>query len=201
MGKQKLQKSKTLVLFIYGLLHYLFLPVLSGFLAAGVLAIAGLKQLRIINKFLPFPTIGVDGVTLSTYSGLMLVAAIGCIAGLLLNQFLQFGAKMKHIQIRQSDSPDAMPLPSAAMFVKTLIHLLCIPLLVMLASTVCRRLAEMDMLPGVGIDVKYEVFEVKLTGVVIIASLGCFLMLLFDTGLSIVLRAFRRKDRGLKELK
>jgi len=197
MGKQR---AKTLVLFIYGLLHYLFLPVLSGFLSAGVLAIARLKQLR-INKFLPFPTIGIDGVISSTYSGLMVVAAIGCIAGLLLNQFLQFGAKMKHIQIRQSDSPEAMPLPSAAMFIKTLIHLLCIPLLVMLASTVCRRLAEMDMLPGVVLDIKYEVFEVRLTGVVIIAALGCFLMLLFDTGLSILLRTLRRKDRGLKELR
>ena len=197
------ERAKARHLIVFGILQYIFLPVLCGFLTAGILAIAGLEKLGFDKfGFANFPTVKIQTTTLSTYPGLMLVAGLGCILGLILSRILRFGAKLGHFDfIAPPELLDAMPTPSVAGFIKSIIRFVGIPVIVVLGAVTSRELAKAGILPGVHVDTEYKVFEVTLTCVVTIAALGCLLMFLFDMALTILLRLARQKEVEIKELR
>ena len=197
-GKGKLKAIEQVV---FGVLQYAFLPVLCGFLTAGILTIAGLEMLGLDRfEFANFPTIKIGGTTWSNYSGLRLTAGLGCIIGMILSRFMKFGARLGHFDfISPQLSIDAMPIPSAKTFVMSILRIVGIPAIVILAAMTSLKLARMGTLPGV-VDAKYELFEVTLTGVVAVAGLGCLVMYVYDMMLSTLLRMFKRKEVEIKEL-
>lgn len=195
------KRKKTTELIVFGILQYVFLPVLCGFLTAGILKIAGIEKLG-LNRFgfTNFPTIKIQATTWSNYSGLRLSAGLGCVIGMLLSRFMKFGAKLGHFDfISPPTSPDAMPIPSVTTFIRTIVRLIGIPIIVILAAMTSLKLAITGIVPGI-IDLKYELFEVTLSGVVMIASLGCLIMYVYDLILTVLLRMTRRKEAELKEL-
>lgn len=199
----KKEKIKTLEIVVFTLLQYIFLPVLCGFLTAGILAIAGMEKLGLDRLgFTNFPTITVQTTTWSNYSGLMLSAGLGCVLGFIISRMLKFGAKLGHFDfISPPKSVDAMPVPSVAVFVKSIIRLAGIPLIVVAGAMTSLKLAATGMIPGVNLDVKMELFEVTMTGVVTVAAIGCLLMFVYDMILSILLKMTNRKEVEIKELK
>lgn len=195
------KRKRTMELIVFGLLQYVFLPVLCGFLTAGILEIAGLEKLG-LNRFgfTNFPTIRIQSTTWSNYSGLKLSAGLGCIIGMFLSRFMKFGARLGHFDfISPPLSIDAMPIPSVTTFIRTIIRLIGIPVIVILAAITSLNLAKSGILPGV-VDLEYELFEVTLTGVVVVAGLGCLLMFIYDMVLTTLLRMTRRKEAEIKEL-
>ena len=196
------KKNKVLALIVFGALKYLLLPVLSGFLTVGVLAIAGLEKLGLDRLSVGnVPTIAIGGVTYTTYLGLMISVGIGCVVGLVLLRFLWLGVKLAKVDLADpSESTDAMPIPSVMGFIKSLVHLISLPLLIALASYTVLRLAETGKLPYVIIDEKYRSFELTMAGVVIVASLGCLIIFIYDIVLTRVLKTVRRKDVKLEEV-
>ena len=76
-----------------------------------------------------------------------------------------------------------------------------IPAIVIVAAVTALELTKTGMLPGVHIDLKYEVFEVDLTCIVVVAALGCLLMFVYDLILSTLLRLARHKEVEIKELR
>lgn len=195
-GQKKVRK-----LIVFGILQYVFLPVLSGFLTAGVLSFAFLEKLGLdIFDFTNFPTIKIQTTLWTNYPGLELSAGLGCVIGMVLSRFLRFGARLGHFDfISPPVSLDAMPIPSVTSFIKSIIRIIGIPTIVVLAAVTSLELAKAGMLPGVSLDRKSRLFEVTLTGVVIIAAVGCLLMFLYDMALTMLLRMTRRKEVELKE--
>lgn len=198
MSKEQ-EKAKLVV---FGILQYVFLPVLCGFLTAGILAFAGLEKLGLDRfGFANFPTIKIQTAVWSNYSGLRLSAGLGCVIGMILSRFLKFGARLGHFDFISPPMPvDAMPMPSVTTFIRTIIRLVGIPIIVILAAVTAQKLAEAGILPGVSLDRKSRLFEVTLSGVVIVAAVGCLLMFLYDMALTILLRTTKRKEVELKEL-
>ena len=195
------KKKKATELIVFSILQYVFLPVLCGFLTVGILTIAGLEKLG-LNRldFINFPTIKIQATTWSNYSGLRLSAGLGCIIGMILSRFTKFGARLGHFDfISPPLSIDAMPIPSVTTFIRTIVRLIGIPIIVILAAMTSLKLAKSGVLPGV-IDSEYELFEVTLTGVVMVAGLGCLIMYVYDMALTVLLRMTRRKEVKLKEL-
>ncbi len=195
------EQKKTRELLVFGTLQYVFLPVLCGFLTVGILAIAGLEKLALDRfGFIYFPTIKIQTTIWSNYSGLELLAGLGCVIGMILSRFLRFGARLGHFGfICPPVSLDAMPFPSSTSFIRSIIRLVCIPTIVVLAAVTSLKLAKAGMLPGVSLDKKLRLFEVTLTGVVIVAALGCLLMFVYDMALTMLLRMTRRKEVKPKE--
>ena len=192
---------KAIELIVFSILQYVFLPVLCGFLTAGILEIAGLEKLG-LNRFgfTNFPTIKIQATTWSNYSGLKLSAGLGCIIGMILSRFMKFGARLGHFDfISPKLSIDAMPIPSVTGFMRTIIRLMGIPAIIILAAMTSLKLAMAGVVPGV-IDKKYELFEVTLAGVVMVAGLGCLIMFVYDMALTVLLRMTRKKDAELREL-
>jgi len=198
-GKEKLKAIEQIV---FGFLQYIFLPVLCGFLTAGILAIAGLEKLGLDRfNFTNFTHIKFDGTTWSNYSGLKLSAGLGCILGMLLSRFMKFGARLGHFDfITPPLTLDTMEIPSARTFFMAIFRIVGIPVIVVLAAMSSLKLARMGILPGVVIDAKYQLFEVTLFGVVSVAGLGCLVMYVYDMMLSTLLRMTKRKEIELKEL-
>ncbi len=196
------EQKKARELVVFGTLQYVFLPVLCGFLTAGILAIAGLEKLGLRRfGFTDFPTIKLQATMWSNYSGLELLAGLGCVIGMVLSRFLRFGARLGHFDfISPPMSLDAMPLPSVTSFIRSIVRLVCIPAIVVLAAVTSLKLAEAGMLPGVSLDKKLRLFEVTLTGVVIVAAFGCLMMFVYDMALTMLLRMARQKEVELKEL-
>jgi len=200
MNKEKIKLWESIA---FGILQYVFLPVLCGFLTAGILAITGLEKLG-VNRFgfANFPTIRMNTATLSTYTGLTVAAGLGCILGLILSRILKFGARLGHFDfISPARSIDAMPVPSAKCFVKSIMRLIGVPAIVVLSAVTSLQIAKTGRLPGVHVDINYEVFEVTLVCIVIIATLGCLLMFLYDMALSVLFRLSRSKEAEVKELR
>jgi hypothetical protein len=186
----------------FGFLQYIFLPVLCGFLTAGILAIRGLEKLG-LNKFgfANFSTIKFDEATWSNSSGLMLSAGLGCLLGMILSRFMKFGARLGHFDfITPPLTLDTMEIPSAKTFFMAIFRIIGIPLIVVLAAMSSLKIANMGILPGVVIDAKYQLFEVTTLGVVAVAGLGCLVMYVYDMMLSTLLRMTKRKEVELKEL-
>ena len=197
------ERARAWEVFIFGILQYIFLPALCGFLAAGILTSKVIEKLGLDRfSFANFPTIKVQSAVSSTYPGLMLVAGLGCILGLILSRILKFGARLGHFDFISPPKPlDAMPIPSVGGLVKSIVRMAGIPLLVILGALTSLRLTKTGMLPGVDIDLKYKTFEVTLTGIVVVAALGCLLMFLYDMILTTLLKMTRRKDIEIKELR
>ncbi len=197
------ERAKARELFVFGILQYAFLPVLCGFLTVGILAIAGLEKLG-LNRFgfTNFPTIKMQSATWSNYPGLMVTAGLGCIIGMILSRILRFGARLGHFDfISPPESLDTMPVPSVVGFIKSIVRLAGIPFIIIFSAATSLELAKTGILPGVSVDTKYRLFETTLTCVVIIAAVGCLLMFVYDAALTIVLRATRRKEVEIKELR
>jgi len=196
------EQKKVRELVVFGALQYVFLPVLCGFLTAGILSFAGIEKLGLdIFDFTNFPTIRIETTIWTNYSGLELSAGLGCAIGMVLSRFLRFGARLGHFDfISPPVSPDAIPIPSVTSFVKSIIRVAGIPAIIVLAAMTSLELAKAGMLPGVGLDRKSRLFEVTLTGVVIVAAVGCLLMFVYDMVLTMLLRMTRRKEVELKEL-
>ena len=195
------KRKKATELIVFSILQYVFLPVLCGFLTAVILKIAALEKLG-LNRFdfINFPTIKIQATTWSNYSGLRLSAGLGCVIGMLLSRFMKFGARLGHFDfISPPLSLDAISIPSVTSFVRTIVRLAGIPIIVILAAMTSLELAESGVLPGV-VDLEYELFEVTLTGVIIVAGLGCLIMFVYDMILSALLRMIKRKEVKLKEL-
>lgn len=199
MSKEQ-KKARELV--VFGTLQYVFLPVLCGFLTAGILSFAGLEKLGLdIFDFTNFPTIKIQTAIWTNYSGLELSAGLGCVIGMILSRFLRFGARLGHFDfISPPVSLDAIPVPSVTSFIKSIIRVVGIPTIIVLAAVTTLKLVEAGVLPGVNVDRKSRLFEVTLTGVVVVASFGCLLMFVYDMALSMLLRMTRRKEVELKEL-
>ncbi len=197
------ERLRALELFVFGILQYIFLPALCGFLTAAILSSGVLEKLGLDRfDFANFPTIKIEATTSSTYSGLVLVAGLGCALGLILSRVLKFGARLGHFDfISPPKSPDAMPIPSVAVFIKSIIRLIGIPAVVVFGALTSRELAKTGLLPGVQIDLKYQLFQVTLTGTVVVAALGCLLMFVYDMALSTLLRMTRRKEVEISELR
>lgn len=197
------ERARARELIVFSILQYIFLPVLCGFLTAGILAIAGLEKLGLDRfGFANFPTIKIQAATWSNYSGLRLTAGLGCIIGMILSRFMKFGARLGHFDfISPPISQDAMPIPSVVGFIKSIIRLVGIPVVVVLGALTSLKLAGTGMLPGVSLDIRLQLFEVTLTGVVIVAALGCLLIFVYDMALTTLLRMTRRKEVEIKELR
>jgi len=197
------KKTKVRQQIVFGILQYIFLPILCGILTAVILAIAGLEKLGLDRfGFANFPIIKIQSTTSSTYSGLMLVAGLGCVLCLILSRILKFGARLGHFDfISPPSSQDAMPIPSVAAFIRSVIRIIGIPVIVIFAALTSRELAKTGMLPGVCIDRKYQLFEVNSAGVIIVAAIGCLFVFLYDLILTILLRTAIRKEIEIKELK
>lgn len=203
-GKEKKKgkdRRKSAELVVFGFLQYIFLPVLCGFLTAGILAIRGLEKLG-LNRFgfANFSTISFDSATWSNSSGLMLSAGLGCVLGMIFSRVTKFGARLGHFDfISPPMSEDAMPIPSTRTFLMSMFRLVGVPAIVILAATTALKLAEIGRLPG--IIVEDRLFKVTLTGVVVVAGLGCLVMYIYDMMLSTVIRMMlRKKEVELKEL-
>jgi hypothetical protein len=196
------EQKKARELVVFGTLQYVFLPVLCGFLTAGILSFAGLEKLGLdIFDFTNFPTIKIQTAIWTNYSGLELSAGLGCVIGMILSRFLRFGARLGHFDfISPPVSLDAIPVPSVTSFIKSIIRVVGIPTIIVLAAVTTLKLVEAGVLPGVNVDRKSRLFEVTLTGVVVVASFGCLLMFVYDMALSMLLRMTRRKEVELKEL-
>ena len=194
-------QKKTIELVVFGILQYVFLPVLCGFLTAGILTIAGLEKLGVDRfGFTNFPTIKIQSETWSNYSGLRLSAGLGCIVGMFLSRFMRFGARLGHFDfISPPVDLNAIPIPSVTSFIKSIIRVVCIPIIVVLAAVTSLRLTEAGMLPGVNLDRKARLFEVTSTSIVVVAAVGCLLMFVYDMALTMLLRKTRRKEVELKE--
>ena len=194
---------RTLELLIFSILQYIFLPVLCGFLTAGILTIAGLEKLGFGRfGFANFPTIKIQAIIWSNYPGLMVAAGLGCVIGMLLSRFMRFGARLGHFDfISPTESLDAMPRPSVAGLLKSIIRLIGIPAIIVLSAVTTLELAKNRMLPAVNIDTKYQLFQVNLAGVVIVSAFGCLLMFLYDAALTILLRLFKQKEVKIEELR
>ena len=188
---------KVLEQFIFSILQYVFLPVLCGFLTAGILATRVIEKLGLDSfAFANFATIKIETATSSNYPGLMLTAGLGCVLGLILSRILRFGARLGHFDfISPPRSLDTMAVPSAVGFIKSIIRLAGIPVIVVLGAMASLELAKTGMLPAVHVDTKYMLFEVTLAGQVIVAALGCLLMYLFDMVLTVLLRMGTKKNR------
>ena len=197
------ERAKARELIVFGILQYIFLPVLCGFLTAAILAARVFEKLGLDRfSFMNFPTIKIQTAESSTYTGLTLIAGLGGILGLVLSRILKFGARLGHFNfISPPKSLDTMPIPSAAVFIKAIIRLAGIPVIVVLGAVTALELTKTGMLPGVRIDTKYQLFEVTLSGVVIVAALGCLMMFLFDMALMTLLKLTRRKEVEIKELR
>lgn len=194
---------KMLEQIIFGILQYIFLPVLCGFLTAGILAVAGLEKLGLDRfSFANFPTIKIGATTSSNYPALMLIAGLGCIIGMILSRILRFGARLGHFDfISPPKSLDAMPIPSVGGLIKSIIRLAGIPVIVVLGALTSLELAKTGMLPAVHVDTEYLLFEVTLAGVVIVAALGCLLMFVYDMILTTLLRLTIHKEDEIRELR
>lgn len=196
-------RAKTLELIVFSILQYIFLPVVCGFLVAGILTTGVLEKLG-LNKFdfANFPTIKMHGSTLSTYSGLALAAGLGCVIGLILSRILKFGARLGHFDyINPPKSVDAIPIPSVTGFIKSIIRLVAIPVIVVLGAMTVLELAKLGVLPAVRIDKEYQIFEVTFGGMAIVAAVGCLLMFVYNMILQILLKMTRRKEAEIKELR
>jgi hypothetical protein len=202
-GESKVSKEQKKVkkLVIFGILQYVFLPVLCGFLTAGVLSFAGLERLGLdIFDFTNFPTIKIQSTIWTNYPGLELSAGLGCVIGMVLSRFLRLGARLGHFDfISPIVTPNAISIPSVTSFIKSIIRIISIPAIVVLAAVTSLELAKARMLPGVTLDMKSRLFKVTLTGVVIVAAVGCLLMFVYDMVLTIFLRMIRRKEVEIKE--
>ncbi len=196
------ERAKARELTIFAILQYIFLPILCGFLTAGILAMGVLEKLGLDRfGFANFPTIKIQTTVSSTYSGLMLVAGLGCILGLIFSRILRFGAKLGHFDfISPPKSLDNLPVPSVSGFIKSIICLVGIPVIIILGAVTSLELAKTGILPMVHVDAKYQSFEVTLSGLVIVAALGCLLMFLYDMILTVLLRMTKRKEVEIKEL-
>jgi hypothetical protein len=192
--KKNPNKRKITELSVFSFLQYIFLPVLCGFITAGILAIAGLEKLGLDKfGFANFPTIKIGEATWSNFSGLKLSAGIGCVLGMILSRFMKFGAKLGHFDfISPPTSEDSIQIPSAKTFMMSLFRLVGVPAIVVLGAMTSLKLARLGLIPGV-VDVEYELFEVTLMGVVAVAGLGCLVMYVYDMMLSTVLRMTKRK--------
>lgn len=197
------KRARAWELIIFSILQYIFLPILCGFLTAGILANKVLERFGLDRfSFANFPTIQVQGSKTSTYPGLMLVAGLGCVLGLLLSRILKFGARLGHFDFISPPTPtDAMAPPSVTGLIKSIIRLVGIPVIIVLGAVTALELSKTGLLPAVNIDTEYLLFEVDLTGKVVVAALGCLLMFLFDMILTTLLRMARRKDIEIKELR
>lgn len=197
------ERAKAWELIVFGILQYIFLPVFCGFLTAGILATRVLEKLGLDRfSFVNFPTIKIQTAESSTYTGLTLIAGLGCILGLILSRILKFGARLGHFNfISPPKSLDTMPIPSVTGFIKSIIRLAGIPVIVVLGAVISLELAKTGILPAVHIDTKYQSFEVTLSGVVIVAAIGCLMMFLFDMALMTLLKLTRHKEVEIKELR
>lgn len=194
---------KVLEQIFFSILQYIFLPVLCGFLTAGILATRVIEKLGLDRfSFANFPTIKIGVTTSSNYPALMLIAGLGCIIGMILSRILRFGARLGHFDfISPPKSLDAMPIPSVGGFIKSIIRLAGIPVIVVLGALTSLELAKTGMLPAVRVDTKYLLFEITLAGVVIVATLGCLLMFVYDMVLTTLLRLTIHKEDEIRELK
>ena len=198
------KKNKMLASIIFTALKYILLPVLSGFLTVGVLAIAGLEKLGLDRVSVGnVPTIAIGGVTYTTYLGLMISVGIGCVIGLILLRLLWLGVKLIKVDLSDpSESVDAIPIPSVMGFIKSLVHLVGLPLLVALVSYTVLKIAETELLlPFVVLDMKYRSFELSMDGIVIVAALGCLIIFICDIILTRLLKTIRHKDVKLEEVR
>ena len=196
------EQKKAIELVVFGTLQYVFLPVLCGFLTAGILAIAGLEKVGIDRfGFTNFPTIRIHTATWSSYPGLKLAAGLGCVISIVTSRFLRFGARLGHFEIISPPvSIDAMPTPSVTSFIGSIMRLVCIPAIVILAAMTSLELAKAGMLPRVSLDRKLLLFEATFTGVAVVAASGCLVMFVYDMAITMLLRMTRRKEAELKEL-
>lgn len=196
------ERAKALELIVFGVLQYIFLPVVCGLITAGILTTKVLERVGLDRfGFANFPTIRIQAAESSTYTGLTLIAGLGCILGLILSRILRFGARLGHFDfISPPKSPDEMPIPSVGNLIKSIVRLVGIPVIIVLGAVTALELTKTGMLPGVNIDLKYEMFEVDLVSTIIVASLGCLLMFLYDMVLSVLLRMTRRKEIEIREL-
>jgi hypothetical protein len=190
------KNARTRQLFVYSLLMYAFVPVLCGFLTAGILHLGILQKLGLDKfDFAKFPTIRFQGSLLSTYSGLILIAGLGCILGLFFSRILKLAAKLGHFNyICPPTSPDSMPNPSVANLVRAVLRIASIPVIVVLGTISSLHLAKTGILPGVLVDREYQSFEVNMPGIVIVASLGCLMMFIYNILTMILLKITRKKD-------
>ena len=201
MSKEQ-KKARELV--VFGILQYVFLPVLCGFLTAGILSFASLEKAGLdIFDFTSFPTIKIQNTIWTNYAGLELAAGLGCVIGMVLSWFLRFGARLGHFDFISPPavSLEATPDPSAVSFIKSVIWIVSIPTIIVLTAVTSLKLAETGMLPGVSLNRKSQLFEVTLTGVVMVAAVGCLLMFVYDMVPTMILRMIRLKEGKLKELK
>ena len=186
-----------------GLMEYLLVPVLGGFITAGVLAIAGLERLG-LNKFgmTNLPTISMQGDRYTTYSGFLVTVGLGCVVCLILLKLFRNATKWIHLsEAKPSESIDAMPMPSVMGFFKEMIHLTAVPLLIVLSSYLILKLAETGLLSFVLVDKKFRTFEMTLTGVVVVVALCSILVFFLGNVLTFLLKGIRRKDVELEEVK